>query len=190
MSQNAQITPRKLPIVLGIVLILLGGISMAAPLMVTIEIAWWMGVLLIVSGVAQVIHIYKHDPMRSRVGRIFLSALSIITGLLVMRDPLTGAYVITLLMAFYFIAAAIARIALAFERRRGAGKGWLVLSSIISLVLGVYLISTLSTSSMVIPGLFLGVDFIFYGIAFITAGGSIELNSVIYSDLNKNRSLQ
>ena len=168
-----------LPSLLGVLLVLLGGIAIGVPLLATLEISWLMGAVFIVSGIAQMIHTFNFDPNRSRVGRFLLAGLSLVAGFLVLRNPVTGAFAITLVMAFYFLSASVGRIAIAFELGSGSGRGWLVLSSAVSLFLGIYLISTLSTSSLVIPGLFLGVDLIMYGITFIALGLGLKRLGVI-----------
>jgi len=94
---------------------------------------------------------------------------------------ITGAFAITLVMAFYFLAASAGRGALALEFRGGTGRGWLAFSAVVSLFLGIYLISTISTSSLTIPGLFLGVDLIIYGITLITLGAGLKKYNVIES---------
>ena len=170
MSQNSNRYPWGLPTVLGLLLIVLGGFAIAVPFIATLEISWLMGTLFIISGVTQLFHTFQFDPMRSRVGRLLLAALSVVAGVLVLRNPITGAFAITLVMAFYFLAASVGRAALAFELGRGTGKGWLAFSSVISLFLGIYLLSTLLVSSLTIPVIFLGVDLIFYGVALITLG--------------------
>jgi len=169
------------PVALGLLLTILGMIAIAVPFLATLEISWLMGALFIVSGFAQLIHVFQFDPNRSRVGRLLLSALSIVAGLLVLRNPITGAFAITLVMAFYFLAASAGRGALALEFRGGTGRGWLAFSAVVSLFLGIYLISTISTSSLTIPGLFLGVDLIIYGITLITLGAGLKKYNVIES---------
>ena len=170
MKQILNPSKAKSPTLLGLLLLLLGGLAIAVPLLATIEISWFISVLFIVSGIMQLIHTFQFDPMRSKVGRILLAALSIVTGVLVLRNPIASAFVMTFLMAFYFLAAFIGRAALALELNNGNGKGWLAFSSIVSLFIGIYLMSNLSSNALLIPGLFLGVDLIFYGIAFITVG--------------------
>jgi uncharacterized membrane protein HdeD (DUF308 family) len=153
---------------------LLGGISIAVPILATVEISLLLGALFIISGIAQLIHIFKVVPTRNKIYPVFIAGLSLLAGVLVFRSPMTGAVTITLIMAFYFLAASVGRAVLAFEITGGSEKIWLALSSIVSLFLGGYLIFTLPSSSLLIPGLFLGVDLIFYGITLIALTASLR----------------
>jgi uncharacterized membrane protein HdeD (DUF308 family) len=179
MYEKPRRYPWGLPVALGLFLIILGGIAIAAPLLATFELSWLLGVVFIISGITQLIHTFRFDPNRSKVGRLMLAALAIVAGILVLGRPVTGAFAITLVMAFYFLATSFGRAALAFEFRNGTGKGWLAFSAIVSLFLGVYLLATLSTSSLVIPGLFLGVDLIFFGITLMTIGAGLRSFGVV-----------
>jgi uncharacterized membrane protein HdeD (DUF308 family) len=102
-----------------------------------------------------------------------------VAGLLVTRNPIIGASAITLVLAFYFLAASVGRLGIAYESLPGNGRSWLFLSSAVSLLLGIYLITTLSVSSLVIPGLLLGLDLIIYGITLITLGTALRKNRVV-----------
>jgi uncharacterized membrane protein HdeD (DUF308 family) len=180
MYQKQKLYRWGLPTGLGLVLTLFGVIAIAVPLLATLEISWLLAVLFVVSGIIQLIHTFRFDPMRSRVGRFLLAALSIVAGVLILGNPISGAFAITLVMAFYFLVASVGRAALAFELRKSTrSKGWMIASSIISLFFGIYLIATLSTSSLVIPGLFLGVDLIFYGVTLVTLGVGLKKEGVI-----------
>jgi uncharacterized membrane protein HdeD (DUF308 family) len=51
----------------------------------------------------------------------------------------------------------------ASELRPAKGWGWLFASALVSLTLGVLLIVSFPASSLIVPGIFFGIDLIFYG---------------------------
>ena len=67
------------------------------------------------------------------------------------------------------------RIFLAFEMR-SAGKpwGWVVVSGIITLLLGLMIIAQWPASSFFVLGIFLGIDLIFIGSGWITMGMALK----------------
>ena len=155
---------------IGIFLVLLGLLAVGLPVVTTLSIAWLLGVGFIASGLAQLFHVFSREGARGRLSHFLLSALSMIAGIVVLRNPLVGAMAITLFVAFYFLASAVGRWLLLYEWGSFKGRGWLVFSSLISFVLGAYLIVNFPVYSLFIPGLFFGVDIVFYGFSLIAFG--------------------
>ena len=75
---------------------------------------------------------------------------------------------------------------LALEASEAKGSIWLILSSLVSFVLGLYLIGTLPVSSLYIPGTLLGIDLIFYG-ASLTAFSANRRAETLSLQTHKNR---
>ena len=73
------------------------------------------------------------------------------------------------------------RIILAFSMKVGTPRIWVILSSIITLILGLVILAHWPVSSLYILGLFLGIDLILAGIGWISVGsvcaGAVEVTS-------------
>ena len=167
MRNNSINLDSRWSVAIGILLVIIGIFSISLPIVTTLSISWLLGIGFIASGLAQVIHIFTREKDRGRLSRFLLSALSIIAGVLVLRNLLVGAMAITLSVAFYFLASAVGRGLLLYEWGSFKGRGWLIFSSAISFFLGVYLILNFPVASIYIPGLFFGVDLVFYGFSLI-----------------------
>ncbi len=167
-SEHPTVYSWEWPIGIGIFLIILGIVALAAPIATSVALAWLVGVLFISSGIAQLIHAFRCARERGTTGRFLLSALSIAAGIVIMRNPFLGTIGITMVLAFYLLVGAVGKWFLASDMRPAKGWGLLFVSSMISLVLGILLIVTLPATSLIVPGIFLGVDFIFYGSSLIT----------------------
>ncbi|MGO9865816.1 MAG: HdeD family acid-resistance protein [Terriglobales bacterium] len=96
-----------------------------------------------------------------------------VTGFLLIRHPDAGAAGITMLLAALFIVGGLFR---------GAGAtvihfprwGWMVFSGLVSVVLGVFLLTTWPTASTFFIGLAIGIDLIFDGVALVGFAGAIH----------------
>ncbi len=76
-----------------------------------------------------------------------------------------SAWLLTLLLAAVFVIDGAAQLALAFELRPLDGWGWLLLSGIIAIAVGLLLAAELETMSLVSLGILLGVSFLTTGLA-------------------------
>jgi uncharacterized membrane protein HdeD (DUF308 family) len=178
---NESHTRRGWPVVMGIVLIILGATAVAVPVATSAALAWTLGVLFLASGIAQLIHAFNFIKHSGRVGRFLLSAISIVAGVLTLRNPFGGMMGITLALSFYMLINAVMKGAMAVELRPLRGWGWLVASSLISFIFGVYLLITLPISSLFVPGFFFGVDLIFFGVSMVVVPTMIrKIENEIY----------
>ena len=80
----------------------------------------------------------------------------------------------TLLLGVALVASGIMRIILAFSMKVGTPRIWVILSSIITLVLGLVILAHWPVSSLYILGLFLGIDLILAGIGWISVGSGLK----------------
>jgi len=160
-------------IALGIALILLGSVCILGNLTATLATVLAFGWLLIMGAVVALIQAFQ---VRSWSGffLLFLSALLRgFTGYMLVRYPLAGEYGLTMLLASLFIVGGVFR---AF----GAGAlkfpqwGWAVFSGIVSVGLGVMLLTQLPISSLWFIGMAVGIDFIFDGGSFIALGAALR----------------
>ena len=89
-----------------------------------------------------------------------------VTGLIMVMRPLVTAEVLTLFMAMFFLIGGL------FQLIGAAwvglpGWGWHVVDGVITLALGLLVLARWPASGLWVIGLFLGIDLIFYGMAWI-----------------------
>jgi uncharacterized membrane protein HdeD (DUF308 family) len=160
-------------VALGIALIVLGGVCIVGDMAATRVSILVFGWLLIIGAVLAFIQAFQ---VRAWSGFLlfFLSALLRgVAGYLLVRYPLEGEYGLTLLLASFFIVGgafrAVGASALQFPQ-----WGWAVLSGIVSVALGVLLLTHLPISSLWFIGMAIGVDLIFDGGWFIALGAALR----------------
>ena len=151
---------------LGILLVVLGGICIVGDVTATFATVLVFGWLLLISGIIALVHAFRTMTWSG----FFLSLLSALlrgfTGYLLIRYPLAGAASLTLLLASYFVVGGVFRAV-------GAGMikfprwGWSLFSGLVSLVLGVMLLTQLPVSSIWFIGFAIGVDLIVDGTSLI-----------------------
>lgn len=151
-------------VALGVAFIILGFIALAHLLASTVATALYVGALVLVGGVVQVLHAFR---VRSW-GRFFFwllgGLLYVVAGGLIMYQPLFAAGVITLMIGVALVIGGIFRIWAGIGSRPTPGWGFIVFAGAITFLLGLEIIAGWPVNSVFILGLFLGIDLIINGV--------------------------
>ena len=93
-----------------------------------------------------------------------------IAGFVAFDNPLLTAVWLTLILGAALVASGIMRIFLAFNMQHGSPWIWVVVSGVITLLLGVIILIHWPVSSLWTLEIFLGVDLVFAGASWIGLG--------------------
>ena len=157
-------------IALGVVYIIAGVIALGSVVMATIVTVFVVGIMMLIAGVAEVFHAFQIKTWGKFLLWLLLGALYIIAGFLTFENPLLAAALLTLLLGIALIASGIMRIWLAFSMKEGMPWIWVVVSGVITVLLGLIILAHWPVSSLYILGLFLGIDLIFAGAGWLAVG--------------------
>jgi uncharacterized membrane protein HdeD (DUF308 family) len=156
-------------LLLGIVLILLGTAAISVPVMVSVVAVKFFGILLLVGGVAQIIGSFWEGEWSGLMLHLLMGILYAVVGGLIMGNPLEGLAVLTLMLAALLIVGGLFRVIVAMKMQFHVW-GWVLLSGIISIFLGILIWAQWPAISLVVIGLFLGIEMIFNGWSWIMLG--------------------
>ena len=157
-------------IALGVVYIIAGLIALGSVVLATIATVFVVGIMMLIAGVAEVFHAFQIKTWGKFLLWLLLGALYIIAGFLTFENPLLAAALLTLLLGIALIASGIMRIWLAFSMKAGMPWIWVVVSGVITVLLGLIILAHWPVSSLYILGLFLGIDLIFAGAGWLAVG--------------------
>ncbi len=149
-------------LVMGTFLILLGILALSSGFITTITAVVFLGLLLAASGIIQIIHSLVTPDWKGFFTQMLVGILSTVTGWLMVTRPAVGAVSITLILAVFFIAAGLFKIATALMVEVEQW-GWLLFNGLITLALGVMIFVQWPAASYWIIGLFIAIDLIFSG---------------------------
>jgi uncharacterized membrane protein HdeD (DUF308 family) len=90
-----------------------------------------------------------------------------VTGALFVRRPVISAEVATLFMAMFFLMSGLFQLISSLVIHL-PGWGWYALNGIITFVLGVLVLAQWPISGLWAIGLFIGIDLVFFGLAWVT----------------------
>jgi uncharacterized membrane protein HdeD (DUF308 family) len=155
---------------LGAVYLIVGVVALGSVVEATVASVYVVGIMMLVAGVVEVISAFQ---MRTW-GRFFLwlilGILYAVAGFIAFEDPQLTAVWLTLFLGVALVASGIMRIFLAFNMRSGSPWVWVVISGLVTLVLGVIILVHWPVSAVYALGILLGVDLVFAGASWIGLG--------------------
>lgn len=154
----------------GIVLLLLGAIAMIYVVGATLASVVFIASLMILGGVAQLIHAWGIRPWANFLLWSITGALYVVAGVFALINPIEGAALLTLLLGGSLIAMGALRLWLWFQNRSQVGWQWLALSGLFSLVAGLLIAAGWPNNSLYILGMLLSIDLLFQGWALLWVG--------------------
>jgi uncharacterized membrane protein HdeD (DUF308 family) len=157
-------------VALGVIYLLTGFIALGSVVMATVASVLVVGVMMIIAGVAEVFSAFQIKSWGRFLLWALLGVLYIVAGFVTFENPLLAAALLTLILGASLVASGIMRIILAFSMKRETPWIWVLLSSVITLLLGLLILAHWPVSSLYILGLFLGIDLIMAGTAWIGLG--------------------
>lgn len=145
----------------GAVFIVLGILCYAYPVASTVAVTYYLASFLLASGVIHLFHSLLMLGMKYSALRFLQALVPIAAGTLLIRYPGGGMEAVGLMLSFYFILSAAAQwIA---TRSLPISKSWGYTSAAASLLLGLSMIAAFPFAAYWMPGLLLGIDFVFFG---------------------------
>jgi uncharacterized membrane protein HdeD (DUF308 family) len=157
-------------VALGVVYLIAGFIALGSVVVATVASVLVVGVMMIVAGVAEVFSAFQIKSWGKFLLWVLLGALYIVAGFVTFENPLLAAALLTLILGASLVASGIMRIILAFSMKQETPWIWVVLSGVITLLLGLLILAHWPVSSLYILGVFLGIDLIMAGASWIGIG--------------------
>ena len=153
----------------GIVLVVLGILAILVPPLATITFTFFIGWLFLIMGIMGLITTFwaRHAP--GFWWSLLSAVLAIAAGIVLLINPFSGAFTLTLLLIAFFIIEGVLSIMYALEHKKElSGRwGWMLASGVIDLILaGIILIGLPGTAAWAL-GLLVGINMLFGGSALI-----------------------
>jgi uncharacterized membrane protein HdeD (DUF308 family) len=152
---------------LGIVFVVAGVVSIAFPLLSTIAAKIVLGWIFIVGGMLMVMHAFSSVGWRGFLLGLLIGVLYVVAGAWLAFFPFTGIITLTLLLAALFVAEGVLEVVMAVRVRPHEGWGWLLLSGIVAVAVGILIALGLPNSATWAIGLLTGLNLLSTGVSFI-----------------------
>lgn len=148
---------------LGIGSLILGSIGLGSCFALTLAGVMLFGWLIAITGIVELVQVFKCRGWKSRLWQIAVAALHIVAGGAVIADPVLASGVFTLLLAFAILAGGAARIVVALHHRGQPGWSWMLVGGLAGVALGAMIAVRWPASSFFVIGLFIAIELIVNG---------------------------
>ena len=165
----------------GIVMLILGCLAVAEPVIASVAVDIYIGWLFLFSGVLGLVAMFSARDASAFFWMLLTAALSLAAGIMLIWKPTEGTVSLTLVLTAFFIAEGAFQIAASLSYRDiiPGSWGWLLASGISDLVLAGLIIYFWPASASWTLGLVVGINLITTGLAIVVT--AIEVRSVAKS---------
>jgi uncharacterized membrane protein HdeD (DUF308 family) len=157
-------------VIFGILMLVFGLLSVAAPLLTGMSISMLVGIIMLMAGMTRMIWAFKAPSIGKGILCFLLGGLTFVAGGLMLARPLFAVMSLTILLVAYFMVDGLSEILSAFEARPARGWGWMLLGGVVSLLLGLMIWRQFPLSGAWAIGVLVGVHLILAGWAMIGLG--------------------
>jgi uncharacterized membrane protein HdeD (DUF308 family) len=165
----------------GIVMLILGCLAVAEPVIASVAVDIYIGWLFMFSGIFGLVAMFSARDASSFFWMLLTAALSLAVGIMLIWKPAEGTVSLTLVLTAFFIAEGAFQTAASFSYRdiMPGSWGWLLASGITDLVLAGLIIYAWPESASWTLGLIVGINLITTGLAIVMT--AIDVRSVAKS---------
>jgi len=157
----------------GIGLLLLGVLAVVRSVAATVASMLFFGWLLVIASGIEIVQLVMVGKWAGHFQHVLAAVLFGVIGVLMVWRPVVSAEILTLLMGAFFLVTGLFQLIEPLWISL-PGWGWHVLDGLITLVLGVLVLAQWPASGLWVIGLFIGIDLVFYGGAWIALALSLR----------------
>ena len=154
----------------GGLIALLGALAIALVVSATIASVFLVGIFIIFAGAVEIFVGFGSRTWSRFFLWIAAGLLYLVAGAIAIAQPFFAAVIFTILLGAGLLATGIVRLWLAWHLPAGQPKGLVVFSGVVTTLLGLVITLGWPGDSLVILGMLLGIDLIFYGAGWISFG--------------------
>jgi len=154
----------------GVILVILGVLAIAVPVIATVAVTIFLGWLFLISGVVGLVTSFWARQAPGFWWSLLSAVLALVVGGMLVARPVVGAVSLTFVLIAFFIVEGVLSILYAIEHRRELSGRWgfMLASGIVTLILAAIIIMGLPETAAWALGLLVGIDMVFGGAALIS----------------------
>jgi uncharacterized membrane protein HdeD (DUF308 family) len=160
-------------VALGVALIVLATVMFGFPVVATLATVTVLGALIFIGGVTEAVGAFWCREWSGFFLELLSGTLGIVVGLMLLGNPIQGGLTLTVLLASFLFVGGIFR-TVASLAHRFEGWGWLLLSGVIDIALGVMIWRQPPVSGLTVIGLLVGISTLFRGVSWIMLGFTLK----------------
>lgn len=171
----------KIQLITGVLFVIGGLLALFNPLAASLSVELLAGWFFLVVGCIQLFGAWRADDWGGRLWLILMGVVAIVLGINLLGQPLSGLIALTIVAGILFLVSAIVKIIVGLRVAMTELKIAVVLSGIVSGVLGFMILSNIPGSAVVTLGILMGVELLSTGVATIALAMARKSGGVSHS---------
>ena len=159
---------------LGVLMVVLGVLSIVFSYAATFVLTVLMGALLLAVGLIQLFDAFSRRTAGDTALEFFVGVISIVAGALILASPAIGILSLTVVLGVFFAVDGLSRFYFAFQPASQSRRTWLMLGGVLSLILAALILFGLPGSASFTIGLLFGIYALFLGFSVFVIGRSVS----------------
>jgi uncharacterized membrane protein HdeD (DUF308 family) len=155
-------------LVQGVLMIALGTLAVALPVVTTLAVEILVGWLFVIGGVWRAISLARSSRMPGFGWSLAMAIVAIALGAMLVMMPLAGMLTLTMLLITFFVLEAIGKILFALDLRKHSHSwSWALATGILDLFLAALIFAGWPSTAAWAIGLLVGINMIFFGVSLV-----------------------
>jgi uncharacterized membrane protein HdeD (DUF308 family) len=155
-------------LVQGVLMIALGTLAVALPVVTTLAVEILVGWLFVIGGVWRAISLARSSRMPGFGWSLAMAIVAIALGAMLVMMPLAGMLTLTMLLITVFVLEAIGKILFALALRKHSHSwSWALATGILDLFLAALIFAGWPSTAAWAIGLLVGINMIFFGVSLV-----------------------
>lgn len=150
--------------ILGAISLIGGVLALANPFAATFAAVLLAGWAFLLFGILQVVQAFQMRGWPGFLWTLLFGILTLAVGVALLANPVAGSISLTMLVAILFLVLGAVKVMYSFSLRPIGGWGWVLVSGILSIVLGVIILADFPWSATTVLGILLAVELLSNGI--------------------------
>lgn len=151
-------------IAIGVLLIILGLIAIFRPFITSAILVIALGWLFIIGGIFRIFYAFRDRQLGDFWVKLLIGALQLILGILLLSNVFVGILSVVIAIGIFVFVEGCFEVILAFKMRPAQNWGWVLLSGVISVILGILIWSLNPVNSLAFLGILVGINFLISGV--------------------------
>jgi uncharacterized membrane protein HdeD (DUF308 family) len=152
-------------LIMGLLMIAAGVLALMNPFPASLAVVVFAAWSFMILGVLQLISAFRDAQGGNRIWLILLALVMIWIGFVLRGNPLEGLVTLTIVVALSFVASGIAKLVVGWSLRSVGLGGWVMVSGLLSVILGVMFMGNILGAAPWVLGFLLGIELISDGVA-------------------------
>ncbi|RIK88415.1 MAG: hypothetical protein DCC69_02005 [Hyphomicrobiales bacterium] len=153
--------------ILAVVSLIGGVLALADPFAATLAATLLAGWFFMLLGGLQIIQSFQVQGWGGFLWALLFGVLSLVVGVSLVFNPLAGMVSLTLLVAVLLLATGAIKLFYSLSLRPVTGWGWVLLSGLVSIVLGALILTNFPYAAGSVLGILLAIELVSNGVLFL-----------------------